>query len=63
MIHHTPLGVCTSISISGNKKINLDKKTCPMPPTKKSYFPSYKKPTPIGGGGCEDFSPQPPQLP
>lgn len=52
MIHHTPLGVSTSISISGNKKINLDRKRGTMPLSQKKSFPNYVKLTPHGEGGA-----------
>jgi hypothetical protein len=51
------LGVSTSISLSGNKKINLDKKRGTMPLSQKNNFPSYKKPTPYGGVGGTCFLP------
>ena len=62
MIHHTPLGVSTSISISGNKKINLDRKRGTMPLSQKKSFPNYVKLTPHGEGGAliAHSHPQPP---
>ena len=51
MIHHTSIGGVYRVSLSGDKKFNLDKNTTPTPPTSFFLFLSYKKPTPIGGWG------------